>query len=182
MDDRALARALAAGDPAAFRAFVEGEATPVLRICHRILGSLEEAEDATQDVFVLAYRALGSYRGDGPPGAWVARIAARECWRRRSRGVRRGAVTVPLDETTTTTLAGPADPERDLLTAEQAAAVRDAVASLQEPYREVVALRYFGELSVAAIATATGRPEGTVKAQLHRGLERLRSRLGEVAS
>ena len=56
--------------------------------------------------------------------------------------------------------------------------MRDAVANLGEPYREVVALRFFGELSLLDIAAATGRPEGTVKAQLHRGLERLRRSLG----
>ena len=59
--------------------------------------------------------------------------------------------------------------------------MRRAVASLGEPYREVVALRFFGELSLLDIAAATGRPEGTIKAQLHRGLERLRRSLGGEA-
>jgi RNA polymerase sigma-70 factor, ECF subfamily len=54
------------------------------------------------------------------------------------------------------------------------------VAALPEPYREVVTLRFFGELSLADIATTTGRPTGTIKAQLHRGIERLRHRLGDV--
>jgi RNA polymerase sigma-70 factor (ECF subfamily) len=56
--------------------------------------------------------------------------------------------------------------------------VRAAVASLAEPYREVVALRFFGELSLAEIASQTGRPLGTVKTHLHRGLGRLRESLG----
>ena len=55
--------------------------------------------------------------------------------------------------------------------------MRDAVAGLPEPYREVVALRYFADLSTAAIASVTRRPEGTVRAQLTRGLARLRLRL-----
>lgn len=59
--------------------------------------------------------------------------------------------------------------------------MRRAVAALPEPYREVVALRFFGDLSLLDIAAATGRPEGTVKAQLHRGLERLRKGMREVA-
>ena len=75
----------------------------------------------------------------------------------------------------------PTDPARDVLTAERTEAVRHAVAKLPEPYREVVVLRYFAELSVADIAAATQRPEGTVKAQLHRGLERLRLRLWEAS-
>jgi RNA polymerase sigma-70 factor (ECF subfamily) len=61
--------------------------------------------------------------------------------------------------------------------------VRLAVAGLSEPYREVVALRFFGELSLEEIASATGRPLNTVKTHLRRGLERLRPVLGgEVAA
>ncbi len=58
--------------------------------------------------------------------------------------------------------------------AEERAHVRAAVQQLPELYRHVVSLRYFGELSILEIAETTGRPEGTVKAQLHRGLKRLR--------
>ncbi len=53
--------------------------------------------------------------------------------------------------------------------------VRMAVSRLPEPYREVITLRYFGELSLGEIGAATRRPLGTVKAQVHRGLERLRA-------
>ena len=78
------------------------------------------------------------------------------------------------------TLPDGSDPARDALDAEQRAGVRRAVASLPEPYREVVALRFFSELSLLDIAIATGRPEGTIKAQLHRGLERLRRGMSEA--
>jgi RNA polymerase sigma-70 factor (ECF subfamily) len=57
--------------------------------------------------------------------------------------------------------------------------VREGVASLDEPYREVVALRFFGDLSLAEIADATGRPLNTVKTHLRRGLERMRDAIGE---
>ncbi len=127
---------------------------------------------------MLAYRSLASFRGDGRPGAWLTRIATRECWRRASVRNRRAAATTPLDEVVIETMPGSASPLGDLLAAEERTRVRDAVAALGEPYREVVALRFFGELSLLDIAAATGRPEGTVKAQLHRGLERLRRTLG----
>ena len=65
--------------------------------------------------------------------------------------------------------------------AEDRATVRRAVADLPEPYREVVALRFFGDLSLAEVADATGRPLNTVKTHLRRGLERLRPTLEEVA-
>ena len=175
MDDLALARALATGDEAAFHALVDRESVVVLRLCYRILGSVVEAEDAAQETFVLAYRALTTYRADGPPGAWLARIATRVCWRRAGTLSRGRARTRPLDDVLTATLAGPADPIAEVLAAEEAATVHRAVAQLPEPYREIVALYFFAELSVADIALATQRPEATVRTQLRRGLERLRA-------
>lgn len=174
MDDLALAAALAAGDGEAFRLLVERETPNLFRTCYRILGRVEDAEDATQETFVLAYRSLGSYRGDGPPGAWLAMIATRESWRRSSGRTRRETRTAVLDDALAAVLPGAGSPIGEILDAEQRDVVRSAVAGLGEPYRSVVALRFFGELSVAEVAAATGRPEGTVKAQLHRGLGKLR--------
>lgn len=178
--ERAHARDTAAIDEAAFRAFVDVHASPVLRLCYRILGRLDEAEDVAQETFVLAYRARGTYRGDGTTAAWISRIATRECWRRRAQLTQRAARVRPLDDAVTADVSDGKDPATEALTAELGAAVREAVAGLPEPYREVVTLRYFGDLSPAAIAELVGRPEGTVRSQLHRGLGRLRWRLQKV--
>ncbi len=175
MDDRAFARALATGDEAAFHALVDQESVVILRLCYRILGRMDEAEDAAQETFVLAYRALGSYRADGPPGAWLARIATRVCWRRSGTLARRRAVTTSFDDILAATLAGPDDPAAVVVAAEEGAAVRRTVAMLPDPYREVIALRFLADLSTADIAAATGRPEATVRTQLRRGLERMRA-------
>ena len=61
--------------------------------------------------------------------------------------------------------------------AERATELRAAVTNLAEPYREVVALRFFGDATLDEIARQTGRPLGTVKTHLRRGLARLRSDL-----
>jgi RNA polymerase sigma-70 factor, ECF subfamily len=173
VDEPTLARALAAGEEDAFRALIERDTRYVFRICHRILGRVEDAEDATQETFMLAYRALRTFRG-GNARAWLARIATRESYRRAtaSRGLQ--AATTALDEGVMATVPDGADHVRDLLAAEQREAVRRSVRALPEPYREVVAMRFFGELSLPDIAATTGRPLGTVKAQLYRGLNRLR--------
>lgn len=178
VDDHSLARALAARDGQAFRLLVERETSYVFRICWRILGSVDEAEDAAQETFMLAYRALGTFRG-GNPRAWLARIAARESFRRaRARSSAR-AMSTPLDDEIVATITGSSDPVSDVLAAEEGRLVRRVVAGLPEPYREVVALRYFSDLALADIAALTGRPLGTVKAQLYRGLDRLRRQLEE---
>lgn len=178
--DAGLVRGLRSGDEAAFRRLIELEATIVLRACYRILGSIDDAEDAAQEVFVIAHRAMGTFRGDGSPRAWLLRIATRECWRMAAARRRRRALDAVADPALVPQGAIPQDPALALIDEERRALIRRSVAALPDPYREVVALRYFGELPVADIAILTGRPTGTIKAQLHRGVERLRRDLGEV--
>ena len=182
--------AVLAGDRDAFRQLVERESASVVRACHRVLGDLHEAEDAAQEAFVTAYRSLASWRGDGPFGAWLTRIAVRiavrQAGRRRSVAWldpggpagsadrdRSDAATAALDSQSLAA-ASRHDPAMLAVRAERASALRDAVATLPEPYREVVTLRFFGELSLDEIARETDRPLPTVKTHLRRGLLRLR--------
>ncbi len=171
VDDRALVEATLAGDRQAFGGFVERETRAVYRACLRILGRPHDAEDVTQESFVAAYRAIGSYRGDGPLRGWLLRIATRQAFRRLAQ--RRP--TVAIDTVPEPYLADSrTDPTRIAVASELRGELRDAVEALPEPYREVVALRFFAELSLAEVADATGRPINTVKTHLRRGLERLR--------
>lgn len=179
MPDRSLVEAVTSGDRDAFRRIVESESPTVFRTCYRILGTVPEAEDAAQETFVIAYRAIDTYRGEGAVGAWLARIATRQAFRRLSQRREATSLDLAVDKTAN---AAETDPLGQALAAERQAAVRIAVASLPEPYREVVALRFFGELSLAEIAVVTDRPVGTVKTHLRRGLGRLREALGEEAA
>ena len=173
LDERAAVDAVLAGDREAFRPLVERESAAVIRACHRILGDLHEAEDAAQEAFVTAFRSLAGWRADGPFAAWLTRIAVRIAIR-RARSRREVAWIDPTDGSRGIDLPGGQDPAVSSLRTERAAGIRAAVARLDEPYREVVLLRFFGELSLDEIARQTGRPVGTVKTHLHRGLIRLR--------
>ena len=185
--DRAIVEAVLAGDRDAYRHLVERESASIVRACHRVLGDLHEAEDAAQEAFVTAYRSLASWRGEGPFGAWLTRIAVRIALRQV--GQRRSVRWIDPSAGSGTEAADPAsaaidaqaiavsprtDPAMLALRAEREAALRTAVSTLPEPYRETVTLRFFGELTLAEIARQTERPVPTVKTHLRRGLLRLR--------
>jgi len=183
-DEPAIVAAVLGGDRDAFRILVDRESAAVVRACHRVLGDLAEAEDVAQEAFVTAYRSLATWRGEGPFGAWLARIAVRlairQAARRKTVAWVRPAAGEDHDAHLHDLPAGRGtDPESLALQGERRRSIRDAVARLDEPYREVVALRFFAERSLDEIATITGRPLGTVKTHLHRGLIRLRDRLEE---
>jgi RNA polymerase sigma-70 factor (ECF subfamily) len=176
LDERAAVDAVLAGDRDAFRTLVDRESASVIRSCYRVLGDLHEAEDAAQEAFVTAFRSLAGWRADGPFGAWLTRIAIRIAIR-RAQGRRDVTWIDPTDPSRGIDLPGGQDPAITSLHAERAAGVRTAVARLDEPYREVVALRFFGEMTLDEISTQTGRPLNTVKTHLRRGLLRLRGAL-----
>jgi RNA polymerase sigma-70 factor, ECF subfamily len=186
-DDRTIVQAVLAGDRDAYRVLVDREGPSIISACARILGDRSEAEDVAQEAFVIAYRSLGSWRADGAFGAWLSRIAVRLAIR-RSQSRKQVTWLDPLaaeadqpgqDRFRTMGSSDAVDPATTMLRTERDAQVRAAVASLDEPYREVVALRFFAERSLQEIADATERPLGTVKTHLHRGLARLRRALEE---
>jgi RNA polymerase sigma-70 factor (ECF subfamily) len=184
-DERAIVEAVLAGDRDAFRRLVEREGAAVVTACARILGDRSEAEDVAQEAFVIAYRSLATWRADGPFGAWLARIAVRLAIRnagKRKQVTWLDPIAAEADEPgrdrfRTSVGSDAVDPAHSVLRAERDARIRAAVAALDEPYREVVALRFFAERSLLEIAEATDRPLGTVKTHLHRGLARLRTAL-----
>lgn len=154
------------GDREQFRHLVRRYGERVRRFCVARLGNEEEAADATQEVFVRAYRALPAFKVGRAFAPWLFSIAAnraRTRWRRMS--VREAAEHAAADPTSTGD--GP-DAERRAIEEVERAEVRAAVATLARPYRDVVELYYFARLSVGETAEALGLGDEAVKSRLLR--------------
>ena len=134
------------------------------------IGDRTEAEDMTQQVFLNAFKSISSYKSKGHPiSSWLFRIAHNQVvdyFRKKSK-----RATVPLKETLAI---GGSDPRRDVerkLTIEQLAL---ATKQLTKAQREVISLRFAGELSIAQAAKAMGKSEGAIKALQHSAIVSLR--------
>lgn len=131
---------------------------PMLRLAYLLTGSAAIAEELVQDAFEQVVRRWDTI--EQPAGYLrVAVVNGARSW-----GRRRGR-TAP---------AAPSEPWPDLA---DALAVRDALARLRQPQREAIVLRYYAGLTDTQIAAATGRPVGSVKALIHRGLRKLEEAL-----
>jgi RNA polymerase sigma-70 factor (sigma-E family) len=147
------------------------------RTAYALCGDAAEAEDAAQEAFVKAYRALDRFREGAPWRPWLLKIVANEARNRRRSAGRREHLAARAAHGTTVTEAAPADVAA-LLHAERSELAR-ALARLEPAQREVVILRHVLDLSEEDTAAALGCRRGTVKSRLSRGLARLREDLGE---
>jgi RNA polymerase sigma-70 factor (ECF subfamily) len=147
-----------------------------LRTAYVIAGDSAEGQDAVQEAFIKAYRALDRFRAGASFRPWLLRIVANEAINRR-RAARRGAnLVLRVAESRPPDGAAPS-PEAAALAHELRREVLDAVNELRPEDRLVIAYRYFFELSEAETAEALGVPRGTVKSRLSRALARLRDHL-----
>ena len=143
------------------------------RTAYLVVGNAAEAEEAAQQGFIKAYRALGRFRPGSPFRPWLLQIVANEARNRRRSEGRRAALTLRAAEEGSSGGAAPS-PEGALLAGEDRERLLAAVNSLREEERLVIACRYFLELSEEETAAALGVRLGTVKSRTSRALEHLR--------
>ncbi|MGH8874507.1 MAG: RNA polymerase sigma factor [Acidimicrobiia bacterium] len=149
------------------------------RLAYLITGSAADADDATQEGFVKAYGALGSFREGAAFSPWLLRIVANQARNRRRAAGRRVRHELRVAEDRASGEAAPS-PEAAVLAAEDRALLLAAVQALPDPHRQVVALRYFLGLSEAETASVLGVARGTVKSRHSRALASLRRSFTEA--
>jgi RNA polymerase sigma-70 factor (ECF subfamily) len=181
--DSQLIAVLARDLDGSFEALVLAHQDRLYSIALRMLGDPRDAEEAAQDALVRAYRAMAGYPADRilelRLRPWLATIVLNLCRSRIGRRVASGRPPLSLEAAEPGTLDPPADertgPASTVVRRDVSRAWAELLLTLPPAYRSAVVLRHVDGLSYPEVATALDRPEGTVKAQVHRGLALLRT-------
>jgi len=187
LSDPELAQRIASGDKDAFELLMRRHNQILYRTARSILKDDAEAEDAVQEAWLLAYRAIGNFRGDAKLSTWLVRIVVNEAIsRRRKRS--RGAEVIQLngetqedreaaEENVHQTL--PEQPEHAARRAQTRRLLEAKIDELPDAFRTVFVLRALEELSVEESAVALGIPEATVRSRFFRARALLREALSK---
>ena len=160
------------GDKAAFDEIVLGHRRELYRVARKILDSHEDADEATQEAFVRAWRGLDRFRGDASLRTWLIRIVLNVSRTMRSS---RGEAW-SMDEADRVPDSSEGSEER-IERAEVQRRVREAVALLPPRQQEAVVLKVFSGMTYKEVAAVMGLSEGAVKAHLHQAVSNLRKRM-----
>ncbi len=171
------------GDVVSFNRLVLKWERSIFNLSLRMLRDMDEATEATQEVFLLAFRSISRFRLDSQFSTWLYRIAANHCTSRLRK--RPPGVHVSLDDTAESidvvrSLPATDCPEREFFKRETSGKVRKALESLHPEQQIVVELKFFQELTFEQIASIVGAPLSTVKSRFYAGLDTLKLRLSRV--
>lgn len=176
--DEELARRLQDGDAGAAEALLRRYSQPIYNFALRMLGDAADAEDAAQHTFVEAFEKLPWAQRDAPIRPWLYKVARNKCIDMIRR--RRALPVVSLEGTNEESggldppALGPL-PDDVYERAELQHLLQEAIATLPERSREVVAMRYVGDLTFTEIGLALGMPENTAKTLFQRAKSQLRA-------
>ena len=173
-DERAWILAAQAGDQAAFGQLVRRHQRRAYAVARAIVLNHEDAEDAVQEAFLHAYRALDRFRPDQAFGAWLHRIVANAALDLTRRRKVREADELP--ESVASPFRDPAE------SSDLRRRLREALAELPPRQRAVIVLHDIEGFKHAEIGKALDIPEGTARSDLHYARARLRETLGDFRS
>ena len=170
------------GDLRAFQRIYDQFARKVLNFIYRMVASIEEAEDLTQETFVTVYQKVSSLKDDAKFEPWLFRIARNFAYQRYRR---RTPVTVSVDaqddegRNATVLVDQRKDPHEIFQAGELQRVVQSVISSLPEKYREVFILSAIHHLSYQEIADIVGRSLPSVKTDIHRARLQVRKQVKE---
>ena len=159
------------GDVGSYQNIYDSFARKVLNFVYRMVHSLEEAEDLTQETFVAVYQKLGTLQDSDKFEAWLFRIARNFIYQRyRKRAPAAVSIDAPSEDgrLMTELVDGRKNPDEEYQTQELEGVITNVIAELPEKYREVFVLSALQQLSYQQIADIVGRSLPSVKTDIHR--------------
>lgn len=171
------------GDQEAFRRIVEVYSQPLWRAAYRILGDSAAAEDAVQEAFLRAWRALDRFDDRAELSTWLYRIAMNAAIDLRRERKRREPMSAPIPEDfdgQVRARSSEPDPQKTALWRDLVDRAQEAIAGLPEAERTAILLRHFEGCSIAEIAQALGAGENAAKQAVFRAVHKLRAVLGPL--
>jgi RNA polymerase sigma-70 factor (ECF subfamily) len=178
-DDLELARRIGAGDRASFELLMRRHNRRLYRLARAALRDDAEAEDALQEAYLSAYRAIASFRGDAKLSTWLSRMLLNECFARLRKQARRHNV-IPMaasDEVDTMPCDERDFPDKAMARTEMRSMLERKLDALPQDFRTVFVLRDVEELSVEETAACLDIPEATVRSRHFRARGLLRESL-----
>lgn len=176
--EKKLIRRAKRGDRAAFGYLVERYQDQVYTLACRTLGDSDRAEDVAQEAFIRAWRAISGFKEKAKFSSWLYRITLNSCF---SELRRKGKPVDRFPQGELEALKQFADTRQNVeTTIEKRDMVARLIRELPPIYRSIVVLYYLQDFSCREIASLLERPEGTVKAYLHRARAQLRTRAEQL--
>jgi len=167
------------GDSVAFEELVKRYHAKIYRLAYGILGNPDDADDATQEVFIEAYKSLKSFQGRSKFYTWLYRVALNTCHQqvRRAKSRQRTLSAFAEELRQNYNENNVETPEHIALKHERSSLVQEAIGKLPAKQREVVLLFYMHNLKYREIAEILDCSEGTVASRLHTALRNLKPKL-----
>ncbi len=186
LTDEELVQRTLEGNPDAFGEIIRRWERKIFALCYGMLGCREEALDATQETFMLAYKNLRSFRGEAKVSSWLHRIAINQCVT-RMRVDKRNLESYLEDEVENnpSLMAMTSDnvlPFKSIERRERISLVRKAISSLPYELKQVLIMKEFEEMTFQEIAEVLDIPVSTVKSRVYLALNLLKRKLEEKFS
>jgi len=162
------------GDKDAFRSLVETYSSLAERTARVLLSNRSDAEDAAQEAWLDAWKAMPRFQVQRPFRPWLLAIVANRC---RMKARKHDPITTPYDNELADLSTEPGPAESSF---QYDAELEEALGDLDRDQQRVIALRFYADLQLDEIAELTNVPLGTVKSRLSRGLAALRTQLRNV--
>jgi len=183
-EDRLLVEAIKAGQKQGFEELVDRYKDKVYNMTRHMTGNPQEAQDLAQEIFLLIYKNIGSFRGESSLSTWIHRVSLNRCldWQRKQR------ILSPLFSNKEEEDSGDLmdrlpnrqpTPEEQFVRKEQIREIHKAIRSLPEKYQKVIILYHFQQMSYQEIADILDLPVRTVETQLYRGKQKIREVLSQ---